>query len=504
MSTQSPRTSVNSRQRIRTLVAGSAMWFSVAGTTMVFGQSPPALLGPIGSGPIGSGPVGSETGARQASPLSHYGEGYVLLQHGSVMHGFIKPQSDCVTIVMDKGNEVTVSKRQILTIGASKEALYKYQTKAIRKWGTGEHWHLAQWCIQNGLLDQAIEHYLELEKQAADNPRFKQLDLQLKQALLQDEQVRRAMHEQGISLPEDIGSSSEAQLSHGEQAMGSAQHEFQSGVVQAGAVDQAAVVGDRSIAGSVVTAVGRSDQSEPVRLASSYPAHTIPGYIRKSFQTELTPVVVSRCGQSGCHGMLAKNPFQIFQPVGEQAASINERNLERILRYINVQQPSESDLLLYASQAHGTQRNASLNLNREEDRIHLDRIAQWIQSLSRVQSNESREEVAARVIQATAIAIPNQDRAVRTAQATLAKGSTEGVGNRKEAEGLVGDRSAKLSKPAKTGGPSVAIDAAELALIEQEIAKLERVPVGKLGSEEAAPKDPFDAKIFNAKHRGGK
>jgi hypothetical protein len=184
--------------------------------------------------------------------------------------------------------------------------------------------------------------------------------------------------------------------------------------------------------------------------------------------------------------MLAKNPFQIFQPVGEQAASINERNLERILRYINVQQPAESDLLLYASQAHGTQRNASLNLNREEDRIHLDRIAQWIQSLSRVQSNELKEEGASRVVQAAATGI------------------TEGAVHRKDGESLVADRNAKLSKPPKSGGPAVAIDAAELALIEQEIAKLERVPVGKVGSDESASKDPFDAKIFNAKHRGGK
>lgn len=488
---QSHRTSVNSRQRIRALVAGSAMWFSVSSATVGFGQSPPTPLGPNSARSI----------ERQASTLSHYGEGYVLLQHGSVMHGFIKPQSDCVTIVMDKGKEVTVSKRQILTIGASKEALYKYQTKAIRKWGTGEHWHLAQWCIQNGLLDQAIEHYLELEKQAADNPRFKQLDLQLKQALLQDEQVRKAMLEQGISLPEDAGSSSESQLTHGMQTIGNREHGAQSGVVQAGAVDQAAVAGDRSMAGSVVTAVGRSDQSEPVRLASSYPAHTIPGYIRKSFQTELTPVVVSRCGQSGCHGMLAKNPFQIFQPVGEQAASINERNLERILRYINVEQPAESDLLLYASQAHGTQRNASLNLNREEDRIHLDRIAQWIQSLSRVQSNESKEEGAARVIQAAATVVPAT---VVPATVVPSKGVSDGAVNRKDTGSLVADRNAKLSKPAKSGGPAVAIDAAELALIEQEIAKLERVPVSKAGSDESASKDPFDAKIFNAKHGSGK
>ncbi|MFN5104409.1 MAG: hypothetical protein ACK5GJ_16585, partial [Planctomycetota bacterium] len=83
------------------------------------------------------------------SPLNFYGDGFVLLQHGAVIHGFIKPQADSVTVVMDKGKQVTLVKKQILFIGPTMESLYKYQTRAIRKWGTGEHWHLAQWCIQN-------------------------------------------------------------------------------------------------------------------------------------------------------------------------------------------------------------------------------------------------------------------------------------------------------------------------------------------------------------------
>ena len=79
-----------------------------------------------------------------SSPMTYYGDGYVLLQHGAVLQGFIKPQADSITIVMDKGKAVTIPQRQVLTIGTTKESLYKYQTKAIRKWGTGEHWHLAQ------------------------------------------------------------------------------------------------------------------------------------------------------------------------------------------------------------------------------------------------------------------------------------------------------------------------------------------------------------------------
>ena len=149
-----------------------------------------------------------QTPGGTAQPVAYYGEGYVLLQHGSVLHGFVKPQADRLTVVLDKGNEVTLPNRQVLSVGKTMQSLYNYQVKAIRAWGTGEHWHLAQWCLQNGLLDQAIEHYLALENVAADNPKFKQLDHQIKQALLADEDLRQAMVERGIAIPETPAGSS--------------------------------------------------------------------------------------------------------------------------------------------------------------------------------------------------------------------------------------------------------------------------------------------------------
>lgn len=365
------------------------------------------------------------------SALNFYGDGFVLLQHGAVLQGFVKPQADSVTVVMDKGKQVTLAKKQILVIGPSMESLYKYQTRAIRKWGTGEHWHLAQWCIQNGMLDQAIEHYLELEKQAADNPKFKQLDLQLKQALMADENVRQAMAIQGILPPEPV--------------------------VQASAVLPRAPA-----------------SSEP-----SFPVHTVPGYLRRNFQTEITPIVVSRCGQSGCHGILSKNNFQIFQPVGEQAASINERNLEKFLRFVDASQPDQSDLLNYAARPHGAQRNASFNLQREEDRHHLEKLAKWIRSLEGLTP------------QAPNLSTPNLSTPNPVVQAAL-YAKPDSTSEVKQAVAP----SPKLSKPAKSGSGSVAIDASELMEIQEEIRKLE-----KAASKQTKVTDPFDAKIFNSKYR---
>jgi hypothetical protein len=383
------------------------------------------------------------------SPLNFYGEGFVLLQHGAVLHGFIKPQADSVTVVMDKGKQVTLVKKQILFIGPTMESLYKYQTRAIRKWGTGEHWHLAQWCIQNGMLDRAIEHYLELEKQAADNPKFKQLDLQLKQALMADEGVRRAMAEQGIEPP-----TIESQDKKNLLASSSSQ------VVQAAAN----VPKPTAESGKVVSS------------RETFPVHAVPGYLRRSFQTEVTPIVVSRCGQSGCHGILSKNQFQVFQPVGQQSASLNERNLENVLRFIDAQDPQQSDLLHFAAKPHGTQRNASFNLQREEDRLHLERLSKWIQTLDNVKAKTPSETVTNPVVQATNLAKPEPSATVQSAVAA----------------------EPKLSKPAKNGSGSVVIDASDLAEIEEEIRKLEKIAKNKPKD----PVDPFDAKIFNSKYKG--
>jgi hypothetical protein len=383
------------------------------------------------------------------SPLNFYGDGFVLLQHGAVIHGFIKPQADSVTVVMDKGKQVTLVKKQILFIGPTMESLYKYQTRAIRKWGTGEHWHLAQWCIQNGMLDQAIEHYLELEKQAGDNPKFKQLDLQLKQALLADEDVRRAMAQQGIEPPTIESHDKKNHL-----ASNSGQ------VVQASA--------------NIPKPMPHADKT--IASEEAFPIHAVPGYLRRSFQTELTPIVVSRCGQSGCHGILSKNQFQVFQPVGQQAASLNERNLENVLRFIDADRPDQSDLLHFAVKPHGTQRNASFNLQREEDRLHLDRISKWIQSLDSIKPKVPSETQPNAVVQANHLATAESPPAAQSAVASSAP---------------------KLSKPAKNGAGSVVIDAGDLAEIEEEIRKLEKIAKNKPKD----PADPFDAKIFNSKHR---
>jgi hypothetical protein len=382
---------------------------------------------------------------KESQPIAFYGEGYVLLHHGNVIHGFVKPQADRITISLDKGNEVTVPNRQVLTIGKNLEALYAFQVRAIRKWGSGEHWHLAQWCIQNGLLDQAIEHYTELEKTASASPKFKQLDLQLRQALLADSQVQQALEEQGIPNP-IVPASFEETISSSQtsSAVGSKHPPFEAG------------------------------RTPPV----------VPGYLRRSFQTEVLPIVVSRCGQSGCHGMLSKTDFQIFQPVGEQAASLSQRNLEAIMSYVDHKEPIQTSLMQYAIRPHGSQRNPSIQPNREEDRVLMEKVLQWLKSLAESESGTTASEPAP----------------VAPAMAIVPKNAFREQTRRKTDEDFPQqDRNAKLSKPAKSAPPPVILNASELKEIEEAITKLEQKH-----SEKKGTKDPFDPSVYNAKFSGEK
>lgn len=444
-----------------------------------------------------------------SQPVAYYGEGYVLLQHGSVLHGFVKPQADRLTIVLDKGNEVTLPNRQVLSVGKTIESLYNYQVKAIRAWGTGEHWHLAQWCLQNGLLDQAIEHYLALENVAADNPKFKQLDHQIKQALLADKDLRQAMSERGMAIPDTFESSASQGSSLGSLSTETNPSNPKRPAPMNSQFATTAIGGNGQLAGDVQTAsaVQTEDPSGGVVKAGANilvidtkvvpgAPRLIPGYLRRSFQTEVTPVVVSRCGQSGCHGMLAKNDFQIFQPVGEQAAAITETNLENMLRYIDTDTPKQSVLLSYATRPHGTQRNASINPSRDEDRILLDRILRWLQSLS----DTSKDEVDGSRDNRESSNVQGQDLSgsqVAPAIALVPKNMLQKSNQRKwmMGEPVVGDRNAKLSKPAKPAPPPAVLNAAEIQELEDAIAKLERIEAGNKSN-----RDPLDPSVFNAKY----
>jgi hypothetical protein len=378
---------------------------------------------------------------------------FVLLQNGNVLKGQISKQADRIAIMIDGNSTLLLDPKQIEHVGPTLESLYLHQRAGVRTWGTGEHWHLAHWCIQQNLLDHAIEHFQALEKTVSGSPRFKQLEHLLREALLKNKNENQS-----------------AETSSSE----------------------------------VVQASAEMPKQSPPLLERNRPEEwthrEIPGYIRKTFQTSVLPILVTRCGQSGCHGLLGKSDFHVYQPVGDQASTVLANDLHEVLRYIDSERVQDSALLAYATKAHGILRNPSLNPAKESDRGHIDRINQWVKSLALSQRIETTMPA-----QYPSASIPAQNANASTV--TQAVATVPVAQNTRPSRASLGksddsqNRDAKLSKPAKTASPAVFLSGSEIADLESTIEKLEQKFNGTDASKSSANKDPFDVDSFNRKFR---
>jgi hypothetical protein len=385
---------------------------------------------------------------------------YLLLKNGNVLKGTARVEKERISVSVDGNSTLFVESKQVSFIGPTLESIYQHQRSSIRQWGTGEHWQLAQWCIQQGLIDRAIEHYEVLERTAADSPRFKQLEQMLRQALLADESVKQAVH---------------LKMQSNESSLPSIQESNSNTVVQANSESPRL----KSVP---------KDSSLDVGTVANGNKHEIPGYIKKTFENSILPVLVSKCGQSGCHGMLGKSDFHIYQPVGEQAAMTLSRDLDEVLRYIERDRVEESPLLAYATKAHGIQRNPSLNPTRADERALIERINFWVKSLALSQKPETT--------------MPKQYPAnqAATSSPTVAAGlasASSAIRNSRGPADVEQDRNAKLSKPARSASPTAFLSMSELAELESAIEKFEKQTAGGVH----AKKDPFDPEAFNRQFR---
>ena len=387
---------------------------------------------------------------------------YILLANGNVLHGVARPYGEKIELRLGGGNLVHLDSKQVVHIAPSRRALYDMQVRSVRYWGSGEHWNIAHWCIQQKMLDEAIFHYRELVKLAEPTTKLKQLEHELKSAILESENVKKLLATQGVQSPntqEDQKSSKDSPVTG---------------------------IADSAVRFASATKSTESNVSEGSHMMS------IPGYVTKVFHTNIAPILVNRCGQSGCHGFPGKSDFHIYAAAGENAASIGAKNLEQILKYVDPKKPHESKLIAYATKPHGIHRAPSFNAVRDDDRAHIERIAQWIKSIEFSTSVNSIEVAAGmtapRSEVVTAVAATESQPVPIEPQKTR-KDKIKDWQNNLPPQ----DKDAKLSKPPKSG-PGILLTSGEISDLENAIEKLEKQTSRKQG------KDPFDPSVFNAKY----
>jgi hypothetical protein len=408
-------------------------------------------------------------------------QSYVMLMNGSIFHGVVRPTGDRLEIRLGTGSSIQIDNKQVAFIAPSKRALYDLQVASTRQWGTGEHWHLTEWCIQQGLLDEAIFHFKQLSQIAEPTNKLKQLEHKLREAILSSEQVKALLANQKKQTIPSQGRIQDGELQASKQA--DAPIDNQPGMASQGVV----------LASATQTLDSKSVAPE---LALG-----IPSYVKKAFQSNISPLLVRRCGQAGCHGVPGKSVFHIQQAAGEQAAEIAAENLENVLRYVNIQSPAESELIRYALKEHGDQKHPSFNpLKREDERIHVERITQWIKSLELSKASAGAEVQFATALEPSAVRalpLPSAGTFPQSSMGTLPQESEmsrlERIAKWREVS-EVQDKDAKLSKPPRSSDGPIALTSGELSELEKAIDQLERKHSAK------SQKDPFDPNLFNSKY----
>ena len=215
------------------------------------------------------------------------GPGYLLLSTGNVMSGTITKLEHEYQVQVDEGSMVKLRKSQVHYVGKDIPELYQHLKSSYVRQGTGEHIQLARWCIENGLLDEAGEHYRFLKERIPEHPQLRTIAVMLKQKLALDPVTRMS-----VGLPPEKPNADKTK--DGRQLEG--EHVQLASSNSAASLGSSAT-GERSGIGSTPRA--GSEIASPV--------------VAMNFREHVLPVFRNRCGQAGCHGNQSKTDL-VFQP----------------------------------------------------------------------------------------------------------------------------------------------------------------------------------------------
>lgn len=303
------------------------------------------------------------------------GPGAVLMKHGDVIAGELSPLGDQISVRIDENNSVFIPVRQIEFSARSIEEIYQYKIKKYGRIGTGEHYQMSLWCLKNKMNDQAIFHYEELKRMVPNDPIVKRLAIQIKETVLQEPWAKEVIRQQKQSQPN-------------------------TGVVTAS--------GNSSSVGGVQTAGGATSVNSlkaPASNSAPTPPATRPQSIPKSgtqpqtftnadatakpmtfeavvsddaaklFRSHLQPILIQKCGQSGCHGAQATNELKLLRPAANSTKKTAENNIASLVPFIDAADANKSTLYQMATRPHGTQKTGSVG---QIDNDGSDELLGWL------------------------------------------------------------------------------------------------------------------------------
>lgn len=278
----------------------------------------------------------------------------ILLNNGAVILGRVADEGEMVRIAVVYGN-ILVPKREIREVAGSLFELYLRQRDRLPPGEPEAHLELAIWCLEHGLEQQA-RHELQIAKSLRPNHpmiHFAERRLELSRAggtdLRREPQEGKTPHVEGpapnsdptgnpLPLPSWLSGAAPS----GSSAQGG--NPFHN---DTGREPSRPSVRIRDVPEQSVTAIRRSD---PSVLLRGLPANTGPDFVRV-----IQPVLSNQCATAGCHGVNAPEERRLLRISPGRPATRSEtaHNLERVLGWIDFENPGASPLLAVPTRPHG-------------------------------------------------------------------------------------------------------------------------------------------------------
>lgn len=218
-------------------------------------------------------------------------QGLLILQNGEVIEGRITQSGNRYFVTLP-GGELRLKAADVAIRCRDLREGYEKKRALLRNPRADEHLELAQWCLQQGLLDEAEFELRQASRLDADHPRIRLIARRLELARAEPENK---------PLP-------------------------------------------------VVGAPRAANHAELDRRSKQVP----PGVMQK-FAATVQPLLLNSCAATGCHGVGAKSEFTLtkVRGQGDRARRQTQRNLFAVLEQLDRRLPHESPLLMQPIEPHG-------------------------------------------------------------------------------------------------------------------------------------------------------
>lgn len=246
--------------------------------------------------------------------------GVLVLRTGSVLRGEILRVGDRYVVGLNDRDEVTVRADRVqMRCDSLAEAYRRKQSQLPENTKAADHLELADWCLRNECLEAAAEQLMAAQRHSPNDPANERFEKRLRLA------ARRPA-----------------------------------------ASSQAPAGGTRF----------------PPRAELEGIARGLPTGMVELFTNRVQPLLINHCGTGACHGPATDSKFRLVLPTESNALPrrFTHANLKTALGFVDAEQPSRSELLTRATEAHGGHSEPALH---DDDVDQLQHLAAWVHGSKR-------------------------------------------------------------------------------------------------------------------------